>query len=445
MACRRNYQILRPLSAFVALLAPLSGDIALANSQPLQVRSSLAMYLLGAYQTPVEDSPANPDNSVLGLEGQSLSFEVRPSIKADSGQFQLIARPHLKTSVSRTKKDGKVDAEHPSTTARWLESYGILNASDKVLVSYGLQNYQWGAAESLNPSNRIFHENIDSKGLLAAVQGKNLFRVNFSWTKHLSSILISETEETRDASEFRADEEFESRTLMKHEVNWNSGADYLGVVYGAAEGGGSWIGEYFNLSLFEGLSFYGDASHTRNSDAWYPVIEKSAQVPTASIVQMRQSELGGGKFFTMAVAGLRYGFVGGSDLRFEYILNSAGWTKEDSKRAVLAIDRTNQLQLPDYATNLKRILRPGLEYRGQKYGLVSLRVPDAFDFRDLVLYGRLLRSLTDGSSSMYGSLEYSFWSASTFVLSGFTTAGKADSELRGVVASNITAGIRQDF
>jgi hypothetical protein len=445
MECRRICQNLLPVSAgmtilFSTLSAPLK-----ANNQPLQVRSSMAMYLLGSYQRPVDDSPANPDNSILGLEGQSLSFDVRPSIKADSGQFQLIARPQFKTSLSRIKKGDTENSEHPETKAKWLESYGILNASDKILVSYGLQNYQWGAAESLNPSNRIFHENIDSKGVLSAVQGKNIFRVNFSWTKHLSSILMSETEKARDASEFRSGEEFETRTLMKHEMNWNSGADYVGVVYGAQEKGGPWFGEYFNLSLFDGLTLYGDASHGRNSEAWYPVVERSAQVPTANIVQMRQSELTGNKFFTMAVGGLRYGFVGGSDLRFEYILNSAGWTREDSQRAVLALNRSNQLQLPDFETNLKRILKPGLEYRGQKYGMVSLRVPDAFDFRDLTIYGRYLRSLTDGSSSIYGSMEYAFWSASTFVLSGFTTTGKADTELRGVVASNITAGIRQDF
>ncbi len=420
-------------------------DQAFAANQALNVRSSMAMYLLGSYQVPVKNSPVNPDNEVLGLEHQSVSFDLRPSIKADSGQFQLIARPQLKTTASRINQKGKENPEHPQSSSRWLESYGVLTASDKVLVSYGLQNYQWGAAESLNPSNRIFHENIDSKGLLSAVQGKNLVRVNFSWTKNMSSILMSETEKTNDANEFRSEEEFQTRTLMKHEINWNSGADYFGLVYGAQEQGGPWVGEYFNLSLFDGLTFYGDASHVRNSEAWYPVFERSAQMPTKNIVQMRQSELHTNKAYTMAVGGLRYSFEGGSDIRFEYIVNSAGWTKEEGRRALMALDNANPLQLSDFQTNLKRILRPGLEYRGQKYGLLSLRVPDAFNSKDLVLYGRMLRSLTDGSSSYYGSAEYGFWSASTLVISGYTTRGNVDDELRGVIATNVTAGLRQDF
>lgn len=444
MDCQRFCRNLVPFLVAIASGTTYPTQSKAANKS-LNVRSSMAMYFLGSHQSLVKDSPANPDNAVLGLEHSRATFDLRPSIKADSGDFQLIARPQFKTTAARVQKNGKAVAEHPQSSARWLESYGVLTASDKLLVSYGLQNYQWGAAESLNPSNRIFHENIDSKGLLAAVQGKNLVRVNFSWTKHLTSILMSETEKTKDGGEFRAEEEFQTRSLMKHEVNWNSGADYLGLVFGAQERGSPWVGEYFNLSLLDGLTFYGDASHIRNSEAWYPVLEKSTQLPTKNVVQMRQSELHGNKSYTIAVGGLRYSFEGGSDIRFEYILNSSGWTKEESRRASLALDKTNALQLADYETNLKRILRPGLEYRGQKYGLVSLRVPDAFNFKDLVLYARTLRSLTDGSSSIYGSLEYGFWSASTFVLSGYTTTGKVDDELRGVIATNITAGLRQDF
>jgi hypothetical protein len=130
----------------------------------------------------------------------------------------------------------------------------------------------------------------------------------------------------------------------------------------------------------------------------------------------------------------------------EYIANTAGWSREEVKLAISALDiKKNPQQLNDYAMTLKRVLKPGLEYRGQKYGLVSLRVPDLFDVKDFNVYTRVLRSLTDGSASIYGSLEYAFWSASTFVLSAYGSTGDVDTELRGVVASNISAGIKQDF
>jgi len=256
---------------------------------------------------------------------------------------------------------------------------------------------------------------------------------------------MSETEQANDIPAFRAEETFQTRALMKHEVNWNSGADYLGVVYGAPEKGSPWIGEYFNISLFDGLTLYGDASQQRNSDAWYPALETSSQVPTQKVVQLRQSKLYDQKTYTIAVGGLRYSFEGGSDLRFEYLANSAGWTKDDKKNASIALDTTRNLQLTDYKTNLKRALLPGLEYRGQKYALISLRVPDALTFKDLTLYVRAMRSLNDFSSTYYGSLEYGFWSASTLIVSAFMSQGSTETDLRGIVASSVTAGLRQDF
>lgn len=425
-------------------LSFVASSSALAGSQPLSVRSSLTWYTVGTAQEQVNDSPLNPNNSVLEIESQIGAIDIRPNLKADSGQFQLVARPQFKMLATKSTVNDKLSTERPKSSAHWIEAYGNLTASDKVQVSYGLQNYQWGAAESFNPSNRIFHETIDGKGLLYTVEGRSIARSNLSWTKNINTVLMSETEQVKDATEFRSEEVFQTRSLMKHEINWNSGADYFGVVFGAPEKGSQWVGEYFNLTLPEGLSIYADASHFKNSEAWYPVYETSPLAP-AQTVQMRQSKLANKKVYTIAVGGFRYSFEGGSDLRFEYIANAAGWTMDESKMAMLALDPKNQLQLPDYKTNLKRILKPGLEYRGQKYGLASLRIPDALYTKDLVLYGRVLRSLTDFSTAYYGSLELGFWSASTFLVSAYMSSGAPDSELRGVISTSLTAGLRQDF
>lgn len=429
----------------MVIVSALKPNAAFAEAQPLNVRSSLSWFTTGTAQEPVDDSPLNPNNEILQIDSQIGAIDLRPNIKADSGQFQLIARPQLKMVTTKTTVKNELGTERPKSSARWIEAYGNLVASDKVQVSYGLQNYQWGAAESFNPSNRIFHETADAKGLLYAVEGRNIGRANISWTKNLSTILMSETELIKDATEFRAEETFQTRSLMKHEVNWNSGADYLGVVFGAPEKGSPWVGEYFNLSLFEGLSLYGDAAHFKNSEAWYPVYETSAQVASQKVVALRQSRIDDQKVYTIGVGGLRYSFEGGSDLRVEYIYNGAGWSTEETKRAMLSLDTKNQLQLPDYKTNLKRILRPGLEYRGQRFVLGSLRIPDALYTKDLTLYGRVLRSLNDFSTVYYSSLELGFWSASTFLLSAYTSVGGPETDLRGILATSITAGLRQDF
>lgn len=425
------------------VMSPLPG--AFANEQVLTVRSSMRWLSYMSLLQPVDDSPANPDNTVLQLDTQNLGVDIRPDIKASSGVLKIIARPQLKMVVSKAKVGGNDQTEHPKSTGRWIESYGILSASEKVQVSFGLQNYQWGAAESLNPSNRIFHENVGGKDLLHAVEGRQIARVNISWTKNLNTVLMSETERAKDVTVFRAEEIFQTKALMKHELNWNNGADYFGVVFGSPEKGTGWLGEYFNVMVTDGLSLYLDAAHQKNSQAWYPIIEKSPQAPTQDIVQLRQSKSSDNKVYTLAVVGTRYSFEGGSDVRLEYISNDAGWTKDENERSVMALDLKTTLQAPFYQQNLQRILYPGLEYRGRSFALTSLRVPDAFDVKDFTLYGRILRSLTDSSTTYYGSVEYAFWSASTFILSASSSQGDTDSELRGVVGNIVTAGIRQDF
>lgn len=437
-----KYKILNLLAFTCYVLTPTG---TLAADEAVSVRSSMSWYTYGSILQPVEDSPANLDNTVLQLDNHTGGIDIRPDIRAMSGALKIIARPQLKMQVSKAIVGGQDRPERPKSSGRWIESYGLLTASDKVQVSFGLQNYQWGAAESLNPSNRIFHENIDGKGLLYTVEGRNIGRVNISWTKRINTVLMSETEKAKDVTLFRAEEMFQTKALMKHEINWNNGADYIGVVYGAPETGDSWFGEYFNLSLLDGLSLYVDAAHQRNSDAWYPVFEASTQVPNQQVVQLRQSKISDGKFYTLAVAGLRYSFEGGSDLRLEYISNDAGWTKDDSQRAALALNLKSPLQVADYPKNLQRILKPGLEYRGKSFALLSWRIPDVFDVKDFVIYARTLRSVVDGSATYYGSTEYSFGSASTFIFSAYATQGTTDSDLRGVASSVITAGIRQDF
>ena len=421
------------------------GSKALAAGQPLSVRSSLSWYTLGTFVEPVKETSLNPKNQALAIPQKQASTDLRPNLKIEGGDVQLVARPQIKIVVAKTKMDNVESAEHPKSSAVWNEAYGQYTASDRVLVSYGVQNFQWGSAELLNPSNMIFHENVDSKGILSPVVGRNLARINLTWQKNLSTVVMTETEATKNAGEFRAEETFETRSLVKNEVSWRDGSDFLGVVFGAPEVGSPWVGEYFNISLFDGLSFYGDASHHKQSAAWYPVFEPSAQIPSQKVVQLRQSKLHDKVTYTTAVAGLRYSFVGGSDFRLEYLSHNAGWSKVENENAMQALDTTKSLQLSDYKNNLKRSLRPGLEFRGQKYAMISLRLPDAFNIKDLVVYGRALRSLADLSEKYFGTIEYAFGTSSTLIFQGLTTMGEKDTDLRGVVAASLTAGLRQDF
>ena len=425
---------------------------ALAAGQPLSVRSSLSFYTFGTYTEPVKDSSLNPKNKILEIPSSQVSMDLRPNLKVDGGDVQLVARPQIELTVSKTKVDGVDASEHPSSSGKWNEAYGQYTASESLLISFGVQSFQWGSAELLNPSNTIFHESAESKGIVSPVVGRNIARINLTWLKNLSTIFMTETEAAKGTPVFRAEEIFETRSLVKNEVSWHDGSDFIGVVFGAAATGSPSVGEYFNIGIFDGLSLYADASHRKQSATWYPVVEKSATIPTKKVVQLRQSRLHDQVTYTTAVGGLRYSFEGGSDLRLEYLTQNSGWTKEENKNAMLALDTTNSLQLADYETNLKRSLKPGLEFRGQKYAMVSLRWTEVGGIKDFTIYGRALQSLSDFSSKFYATAEYGFGSSSTLILQGLstssasdTTSSTSDTDLKGVVASSLTAGLRRDF
>lgn len=425
----------------------LQSSIAFSADESLKLRPSLQWYSYLEYRL-LSDSQLNTDNSVAKIPDRLLINDFRPQMKVLGPRFTLVARPLLKHEIASSKIGEKRSSEKPHASSRWVDAFGVWEASDLVQLSYGLQTYQWGAAESINPSNKIFHESIDSKGLLYASNGRTLARANLTWSKQLSTVLIAETDEPEEKNRtiYRSDEEWQSKSLIKNEISWNDGSDYIGFVLGSLEVDGPWIGEYLNINLFEGLSIYADASHERGSKAWYPVkkVETLAPGIQSTVIKLEQEKIDETKTHTLATSGLRYSFEGGSDFRLEGIYNSAGWSKEQYELGLQSLDRTNPSQLNFLQDNAKRYLKPGLDFRGQRYLLCSFRTPDVFDIKDFVWYVRNLRSLTDQSAQYYSSVEYAFTSF-TLLASYAHSVGKTDSELVGFVRRSGLLGIRQDF
>jgi hypothetical protein len=415
------------------------------DEKPFVLKPSMQMYLYLSQQSLAESS-FNFENSVMLIEDRAATVDLRPSFKLDNGSFQLIARPQMRSSLTSAVVGGKRQTEHATSTAKWLETYGNWNASDNVLVSYGIQNYQWGAAELANPSNQVFHETVDSKGLLQTTQGRQIMRLNVTWIKNLSSIFLSETEPVKNQAVYRYGETFESKSLMKHEVSWNDGADYLGVVFGASETTSPWVGEYLNFTLFDGLTIYGDAAHQKNSYAWYPVVEPgNTTAKTPERVMMSQNKIDEQKTYSTVVGGLRYSFEGGSDMRFEYLYQNAGWNDEELDLAARMVNVQRPEQAAALQNNHGPWQRPGLTYRGQRYALLSLRLPDLFDIKDWIVTVRGMKAAQDDSVAGYLSSEYSFGDASTIFIAGSSANGGNDSLLVGPVRSRIDVGWRQDF
>jgi hypothetical protein len=404
-------------------------------------RFKLPWYNTAAIQQ-IAPSPANPEN-IAEIERWLLTSEVRPdfNLELSEGALNLTLRPVARGQVHYRVVKSNEETES-TTSGQWAEAFLSATLSDKLQITYGLQNFQWGPADILSPSNRIFHDNAESKGLTFLSQGKHLLRLNYTWSKDASTIVMVELSKYHEDPDFRAEEEFTQKALLKHEIAWGGGADYAGFVLGTKGSEGAWIGLYGTQTLFAGLSFHADASVERSNHVWYP---KKSTSPSPSDTTLEQTAKGEDRGYALVVGGFRYAFENGCDLKLEYLFNQSGYDRNDFELLSSALQPTTLQGAQLLPKTLQRAAKPGLDYRAMHYGLVSLRVPDLFSLKDLSLYSRYLLSGYDRSSSSYASLEYGATDSTTLMLAGLFNRGKTGDDLEGAVNWSALTGVRQDF
>jgi hypothetical protein len=447
LARPRTPAMLPIVAAFAVTAMAASWPGTTYGQDNLQFRGSLTWTNAGVYSKPTTN-PANPDN-VLQVPEQSLVSQFKPDLKIYNSKLSLIARPRVKMEVTRVKdaaedeyKDSKGRSE-----SELLEGFGQWNVSDNATFAYGLHSYQWGPAESFSPSNRIFHETVSARNILFDVRGKHMARINLTYGRHLSLVVMTEFEENENEAPFIAEEEFDSATLAKGEVSWNSGADYLGIVLGGREHGRPWVGEYFSIGVgfIEGLSLYADVSHQRGSDAWYPVERLEALPPTGNVpvVRLERSEMESEELYTIAAGGMRYDFEGGTTLRIEYISNAPGYDEEQNAMLQRALaPQLHPEQQVAYEQTMSRLNALGLDFLGQKLVFASIMAPDFLDIKDLTVYLRGMQSVTDDSVNGYGSIEYAATDNGTLFLASSGASGEPTDELMSLSSPTHTLGYR---
>ena len=143
--------------------------------------------------------------------------------------------------------------------------------------------------------------------------------------------------------------------------------------------------------------------------------------------------------------GLRYAFVNGSDVRAECLFQEAGYSASEINGAWSVLAPTTLAQGAVYSAQAGKMSRLGLEFPGQQYLLLSLRVPEPWQFRDWTVYFRDLLSLQDGSSSAYLMSELAFGTSGTMLAALAHTFGAPERELRGTIADSVTLGYRHTW
>jgi hypothetical protein len=411
----------------LALAVPAHAQDATEPPRPPAVTWRASVEWIGAARwTDPAETPLNPGNARFRIPQFRAQVEARPNVRVELGpRLTAVVRPRGLATTQAAWATGLPRTTGSDASANWTELFVNWRPTDVAHVTYGLQNFQWGPAELLAPSNSLFHETGVFRDQLYYVRGRHLLRVNLSAGRAWSLVALSELGSNGEAP-FVAGERFRRQGQIKGEYSAPSGRGYLGLTAGGREGSPPWFGEYASYEVAGGLSAYVDATHAKGSRAWYPVA-----LPDGGAAFV-QSDLDGDRWRTLAVAGLRYTFVAGPDARLEYLHQDAGYRRHEIDLAALALATSPAAAGPFVA--------PGLEFLGRRLALVSLRVPDLPPRRQLALHGRYLRSLTDRSGVAFLTAGLDAADAVVLFASASVTHGSATAEFSRLARAGLVAG-----
>ena len=379
----------------------------------------------------LDDSIINSQNAVLKLPDQSQTLEIRPDLQWQlSEPISLVLRSRHLLQRTQIPLVSQPDQTTLLGTSDLTDLFFSLQVTDKTSFVLGLQNYQWGPAEILSPSNIFYHFNNDQRSYYYKEKGRFLLRANHSLNDKTQLTIISEPMDNRTQN-WVSEVDFKPQSAVKIERQLSTPVDLVALVIGNSGPKGQYVAGHFNYSVQETYSFYVDAKLEQNG-SYYFVSPTGSDFILSTTDSDRPAK-------ALAVMGVRY--EGEFDFRQEFIMNEAGFSQSDWQRAKLAITTLT----PNLAANLNRFNRSGLELLSHSYSYTSLRLPDFGQSNQIHTSTRLLKSLVQDSSVLQLNLEYDFSDAVVISSELLLPVGSKDTEFMLVQGHQITLGFKATY
>ena len=308
------------------------------------------------------------------------NLDLRPQFEATQGErLKFLTRPRLKASTQTTK-------------FQFDDLYLNYFATETLTLTAGIQNYQWGPAELLSPSNPLFHLQQGSRSLLFRQRGLVLLKTIYSISPDLIVTGLAEPVSYMER-DWIAGKDYAPRGLIKIERRFKNAGNYLALVGGRMDDKTAFVGQYGSWYPTEVFSLYFDARETETN--------------------------------ILATLGVRY--EGDIDTRAEYVYNGFGYDETQWRLALL----TGAFLQPS-----------GLELPKRHYLYLSLRTDKLGKGDSLRVSLRYLASLQDGSGTIITPIEWSFADSFTAILEPSFSHGGKTSELHLGSSYEILGAVR---
>lgn len=348
----------------------------------------------------VEQSLLNPGN-VLGIAHNEAELQFRPDFNLKWKKFEFDLKPRFQTSRASVAYTGPV-ARTPRRDDRSFVNEGTVRflAGERLVLSYGRENLQWGPSALLSPSNP-FNANNGRVNPNLELPGLDYARAVWVVSPALTASVIVNTGKGR----LDAGQRYRKASALK--MDYTSDSAFFSVIASKADGERVRLGGFAGWNVSDALSVRAEVSAAGNG----------ADDRLGTRRRDRQLLLGGS-----------YTLESGPTLSAEFFWNNDGCA--DAPIQVCVLLRGTLLDP----------VRPLVRRRYAMLQLVKTEIAGKLN-----VYARATRNLDDHSSQLTVNLEYELGQHWQLYVIPTWYHGTRESEFGSLLNRSLFAGASYTF
>jgi len=398
---------------------------------------SLRFLTFGTCQK-VADSSQNPNNDFYQISRYSTELEIRPDLRLTFRRLDLSAKPRINLEWNAWEdgvKEGDTDWDDDWFVNEWLTR---IRMTEKLFVSYGRENLQWGPCYLFSPSNPFFRDNGRSNPK-QEVSGMDFARLvwlpGMSWTISF----IANIDEGRQ--EFRF---FEFDKIYAMKLDYSGQEAYASMILSHQESDRNRLGAFGGWTATDALLIYGEGTISRGTNALYPKKANNPFGASMDAVYDKDLSLKG-----TILAGGSYTLEVGPTLTMEYVYNGTGYSDGEAKAYYrLRQAASDAYYLADPIQSLSKLTLsqtadPKLRFLRRNYIMFQYNHNDIWDVLNLTF--RWTQNIDDSSGQFISIVECFVGDHIQLFAIGSVNSGSEDTEFGTILDYQWMIGLEYTF
>lgn len=394
----------------------------------------LRILTYGIIQKP-SNTTQNPGNNFIEIPHYMTYLELRPDLRFDSNHLELYVKPRAKLDY-RIWEEGKRDGETEWTddwyVTEWLAR---LKAWDRLFLSYGRENLQWGPSFLFSPSNPFFTDNGRDNPFME-IGGMDFARLVYVPHIYWSISLIANTHEGEYVQ--IGTEPFDETYAVK--IDYTGRENYASVIASQRDSRMTY-GFFGGWTLTDAVLLYSEGRFTKGSTALYAYEDKATS--SVSIQQLHKDD---SHIKPVLLAGGSYTFENSGTFTLEYMYNDPGYTKDEAdayyllrRKAAGALESGGMDVLLGKAV-LYETVNTGLKFLRKNYVMLQYYQGNIKNRIEMTL--RWTQNIDDGSGQFLALGSYSLGNRWELFSTGVINAGSDETEYGSILDYQVMVGLK---